>query len=106
MVDLDAGKIVQTSKSHDGEIPGNLVCYKDKVISQGWDGVEVFFQADALHDELQRRLAAKPDDAEALRLQGEVFLQGDKLQRPSRASVALTSWAKMRGRGNCCANRS
>ncbi len=50
------------------------------MISQGWEGVEVFFQADALRDELHRRLAAKPDDAEALRLQGEVFLQGDHLQ--------------------------
>ena len=106
VVDLDAGKIVQTSKSHDGEIPGNLVCYKDKVISQGWEGVEVFFQADALRDELQRRLAAKPDDAEALRLQGEVFLQGDNCTRPSRASTARTSWSRTRGRGSCCENRS
>jgi outer membrane protein assembly factor BamB len=78
-VDLDAGKIVQTSKSREGRVPGNLVCYQGKVISQSWDGIEVFFQADALREEIGRRLAAKPDDAEALRLRGEVLLDEGKL---------------------------
>jgi outer membrane protein assembly factor BamB len=78
-VDLDAGKIVQTSKSREGSIPGNLVCYQGKVISQSWDGLEVYFQADALREEISRRLAAKPEDAEALRLHGEMLLDGGKL---------------------------
>ena len=78
-VDLDAGKIMQTSKSREGRVPGNLVCYQGKVISQSWDGVEVFFQADALREEIGRRLAAKPEDAEALRLRGEVLLDEGKL---------------------------
>ena len=49
------------------------------MISQSWDGVEVFFQADALREEIGRRLAAKPEDAEALRLRGEVLLDEGKL---------------------------
>ena len=107
VVDLDAGKIVQTSKSHDGEIPGNLVCYKDKVISQGWDGVEVFFQADALRDEL-----APPLGRQARRRRGP---ETPRRSVPGRRQVGrgrrelpprLPVGAKMRGRGSCCENRS
>ena len=77
-VDLDAGKIVQVSKSREGRIPGNLVCYKGKIISQGWDGVELFWQADAFREDIARRLAADPNDVEALRRQGELFLDAGK----------------------------
>ena len=77
-VDLDAGKIVQASKSREGRIPGNLVCYKGKIISQGWDGVELFWQADAFREDITRRLAADHNDAEALRRQGELLLDAGK----------------------------
>ncbi len=73
-VDLDRVKIVQTSKSRDGAIPGNLVCYRGKMLSQGWDGLDVFYQVDALRDEVGRQLAAHPDDAKALALQAEILL--------------------------------
>ena len=85
-VDLDEGKVVQVSKSREGFMPGNLVCHGGKVISQGWDGVEVFRQTDALREEISRRLNANPDDAEGLRLLGESRLDEDKLAEAVRNS--------------------
>ena len=78
-VDLDDGTIAQVFKSREGFIPGNLVCHRGKVISQGWDAVEVFRQTDALREEIARRLKANPDDAEALRLLGESRLDEGNL---------------------------
>ena len=77
-VDLDEGKLVEVSKSAEGFVPGNLVCHRGKVISQGWDGVEVFRQTDTLREEIGR-LKSHPDDAEALRLLGESRLEEGKL---------------------------
>jgi outer membrane protein assembly factor BamB/tetratricopeptide (TPR) repeat protein len=77
-IDVAAGKAVQVSKSRKGNVPGNLVCYKGKVISQGVDGLEVFAQLDAVRQEVAQRLAAKPDDPLALCLQGEVLLDEGK----------------------------
>ena len=74
-VDLDKHKIVQTVKSRYGQVPGNLVCYKDKVISQSGEALEVFYQLDAAREETRRRLAANADDPEALALQGELLLE-------------------------------
>ena len=63
----------------EGCVLGNLVCHRGKVISQGWDSVEVFRQIDALHEDSVCRLKANPDDAEALRLQGESRLDEGNL---------------------------
>ena len=79
VVDLDAGKIIETSKSREGRVPGNLVYCKGKVISQGADGLEVYFQADAVRAEVRRRLAVNPDDAHALTLAGQTLLDEGKL---------------------------
>ena len=79
VVDLDAGKIVQISKSREGRVPGNLVYAKGKVISQSVDGVEVYFQAEALRAEVGRRLAENPEDAYALSLQGQTLLDEGNL---------------------------
>ena len=59
-------------------MPGNLVCYRGRVISQGLDGLEVYYQVDAARDEVARRLAANPDDVEGLTLRGEMFLDAGK----------------------------
>ena len=59
-------------------MPGNLVCYRGKVISQGLDGVEAYYQLEAVETETQRRLAANPDDAEYLSLRGETLLNAGK----------------------------
>jgi outer membrane protein assembly factor BamB len=77
-IDVAAGKIVQVAKSRKGTIPGNLVCYRGKVISQGLDGVEEYYQLDAVRQDLERRLAANADDADALSLRGETLLDAGK----------------------------
>ena len=59
-------------------VPGNLVCYRGRVISQGLDGLEVYYQANAARDEVTHRLAANPDDIEGLTLRGEMFLDAGK----------------------------
>ena len=46
-VDLTTGKVVETAKSRKGTVPGNLVCYRGRVISQGTEGVETFYQRKA-----------------------------------------------------------
>ena len=59
-------------------VPGNLVCYRGRVISQGLDGLELYYQIDAARDEVARRLAANPDDVEGLTLRGEMSLDAGK----------------------------
>jgi outer membrane protein assembly factor BamB len=77
-IDLDRGAQVQAFKSRKGDVPGNLVCYRGKIISQGLDGVDAFYQADALAEEIRQRLAANPDDAEARARHGEMLLEEGK----------------------------
>ncbi len=79
-VDLSAGRIAHVSKSRNGTVPGNLICCRGRVISQGIDGLEVFYQLDVAREEADRRLADRPDDAAALCLRGEVLLNDGKHQ--------------------------
>jgi outer membrane protein assembly factor BamB len=78
MIDVSQGKIIHTAKSRKGFVPGNLICYKGRIISQSYDGVDVFYQLDAAKEEIGRRLAADPADSDALCLQGEIFLDENK----------------------------
>jgi outer membrane protein assembly factor BamB len=87
-IDLAAGKIVQTSKSRKGIVPGNLICFKGNIVSQGPEGVDAFYQLDTVAADIERRLAVNPNDAEALSLQGEVLLD-----RGNR-SQAIASFAR------------
>lgn len=84
-VDVDAGRVAYVSKSRHGDVPGNLICYKDKIISQRADAVEVFYQVDALSAQVDRRLAANPKDADALALEGEILWHEGKLDEAIRA---------------------
>ena len=82
-IDIGEGKIVQTAKSRKGTIPGNLVCYRGKLISQGFGGVDEYYQLDAVRQDVERRLAANADDAEALSLRGETLLDaGQAVWKP------------------------
>lgn len=76
-IDVTEGKIAHISKSRKGDIPGNLICYQGKVISQSSDGVDAFYQLDAVAADVKRRLATNPNDAEALSLLGETQLDAD-----------------------------
>ncbi|NQU23231.1 MAG: PQQ-binding-like beta-propeller repeat protein [Candidatus Nealsonbacteria bacterium] len=71
-IDLQAGKIVERAKSRMNSVPGNLICYRGKIISQSYDGVEKYLQLDSAREEAVQRLAVNPNDAKALSLQGEV----------------------------------
>ena len=77
-IDLTQGNVIHYCKSRKGLVPGNLVCYKGRVISQGYEGVDVFYQLDTLSIEVERRLEANPADADALCLQGEILLDAGK----------------------------
>lgn len=72
-VDVAQGRTLRTVKSRDNVVPGNLVVHQGRVISQSVDGVESFYQVDALRALVDKRLAAQPDDAEALALRGEIL---------------------------------
>ena len=78
-IDLTAGEITHRAKSRKGQVPGNLICYQGKVISQGVGELETFYQLDTARVEVQRRLAANPTDPEALALQGEILCDDGKL---------------------------
>ena len=78
-IDLDTGRPVETFESREHAVPGNLICYKDKIISQRADGVEAFHQLDRLREQVDERLAADSDDAEALTLSGEILWNDGKL---------------------------
>jgi outer membrane protein assembly factor BamB len=77
-VDLEAGKVLATAKPRCSAVPGNLVCYRGRVVSQGFDGLELYYQVDAARDDAARRLAVNPDDVEGLTLRGEMFLDAGK----------------------------
>ena len=77
-IDLKDGKTLHLSKSRKGSVPGNLVCYKGRVLSQGFDGLDAFYQLDSATADVQRRLKADPGDAEALSLRGEILLDAGK----------------------------
>ncbi|MGD9723397.1 MAG: PQQ-binding-like beta-propeller repeat protein [Pirellulales bacterium] len=92
-IDLTTGQIVERARSRSGTVPGNLICFRDSVVSQGADHVEVFYQLDALKQQIAESLAKRPDDAEALALSAAVKLDeqslGDAIELLER-SYALT----------------
>ncbi|HUT11496.1 MAG TPA: PQQ-binding-like beta-propeller repeat protein [Thermoguttaceae bacterium] len=96
-IDLRAGKIVHTSKSRDGKIPGNLICYKGCIISQGFDGVEAFYQTDAAREAIAR---LGPDKPESLTLEGELLWdEGKHAEAVDRFRRAFELGGDLRTRG-------
>ena len=77
-IDLGRGRIVQVAKSRKGDVPGNILCHRGKVISQALRSLDAYYQLDAVQAEARRRLAANPLDAEALSLRGEILLDAGK----------------------------
>lgn len=80
-IDLNEGKIVARAKSRSGHVPGNLICHRGEVISQGVDFVETFFQVEALQERVRLALEKNPDDARALARRGELEFAAGKLQQ-------------------------
>ena len=73
-VDVSEGKIVGSAKGHHSAPPGNLVAYRGHIVSQGLDGVELYYQVDAARAESTKLLAANKDDVEGLTLRGEIAM--------------------------------
>jgi len=78
-VDLESGRVVHAYQSRQGVVPGNLVCWNGRVLSQRGGSVEQFFQIDALRRQVDQRLAARSDDPEALAQRGEILWDEGKL---------------------------
>jgi len=73
-LDLTKAEIVHRSKSRTEASPGNLICIRDRVISQNPSGVELYDQTEPLKAQTEARLAQNPEDAEALAIRGEILL--------------------------------
>ncbi|MBA4017334.1 MAG: hypothetical protein C0483_09185 [Pirellula sp.] len=78
-IDPTQGRFVARNKSRSGSIPGNLICYRGAVISQGTGGLECFFQLEDLRREVKNKLAASPGDPAALASSGELLLDEGKV---------------------------
>ena len=76
-IDIRTGQLAHLAKSRKGNVPGNLVCYKGRVISQGLAGLEAFFQLDAAVAE--RRAASENQPRRC---------------RGARASAARSFWTR------------
>ncbi len=78
-IDPAEGRFVARNKSRSGSIPGNLICYRGAVISQGTGGLECFFQLEDLRREVKNKLAASPGDPAALASSGELLLDEGRI---------------------------
>ena len=76
-IDVRSGRLGRVSRSRGGVVPGNLAPYKGFVLSQGVEGLDCCHQIDSLRAVVDRRLAANPNDAEALAQRGEILLDDD-----------------------------
>ncbi|MCE9528624.1 MAG: PQQ-binding-like beta-propeller repeat protein [Planctomycetales bacterium] len=98
-VDLDQGKIVSQVKT--GATLGNLVCYKDELISQSPEGISSYYLAEPLRKRTDELLAKNPDDSWALARRGEILLQDgkqeDALKALRRALVLAPGDAETKG---------
>ncbi|MBP87442.1 MAG: hypothetical protein CMJ64_12080 [Planctomycetaceae bacterium] len=75
-MDLEEGKIVAAMNT--AEPLGNLICYKDQVVSHSAGSVSCFYQTEPLRKQVAARLQQSSDDPWALARQGELFLHDGK----------------------------
>jgi outer membrane protein assembly factor BamB len=73
-VDLTTGRVVATSPSRDERLPGNLVAYRDEIISQGLGSLDVFHQNAPLERAIETAMADNPNDPWAVGWRGELRL--------------------------------
>ena len=91
-LDVATGKKVSKTSSRDGQLLGNLVCYRGAVISQTGRFLDCFEQVDVLRKDSERRRAADPTDFEALRTLGEIaYNEGQLAQAVELLSQAYDS---------------
>ena len=76
-VNLNTGELQVAGQTRRGESLGNLICYKDQIISQGADQVTAFYQLDSRTEQIAELLSVDSDDPEALAGRGEIhFSEG------------------------------
>ncbi len=78
-VDVKAGTLARTYRSRRGVVPGNLVACRGRILSQKADGLEAFYQLEALRATVAERLKSHPEDPEVLALRGEILWDAGKL---------------------------
>lgn len=71
-IDLASGAITQVI--HTETVLGNLVAYRDQIISQNVDWLTTYYQTEPLREIVARRLREAENDVWALTRQGELFL--------------------------------
>ena len=71
-IDVNDGRIVDRAISRDGIVPGNLICFRDEVVSLGAESLDTFFQIEPLRERVTAVLLDDPNDAEALARMGEI----------------------------------
>ena len=72
--DVPSGELLARSRSRDGTVPGNLVCYRDEVISQTPMRLASFRQLEPFGAAVAASLETNPDDPVALAHYGEILL--------------------------------
>ena len=87
-IDLEAGKIVESLRT--GEILGNLICYRDEIISHGIGGLAVFPMAGPLSERVAAKLKEAPGDPWALGAMAELKAHAGEYGE----AVALLSQAR------------
>ena len=75
-IDLDKGTISAQVKT--GSTLGNLVCYKDELLSQSGDTLSSYYLAEPLRKRVEEALAKNASDPWALARKGEILLQDGK----------------------------
>lgn len=75
-IDLTKGEIVQ--RANTALVLGNLICFRDEILSQGPECLSVFWQSEPLRRHVEKALAEKPNDVGTLARFGELLLQEGK----------------------------
>src|SRR5262249_34699830 len=73
-VDVQQGKMVDRSRSRAGNVPGNLIAYEGRIVSQTAEALEVFYELGALKQQVAATLEKDPDDPSALARRGALAL--------------------------------
>ena len=81
-IDLNQGEVVQRTGT--SLVLGNLVCFRDEILSQGPESLAVFWQSEPLRQRVQQTLAENPDDVTTLARFGELLLQEEKREEAIR----------------------
>ncbi len=107
-IDLGSGRIVRALPTQ--EPLGNLICYRDQVLSLGPESLTTYFRADRLQERVTARLQQTPDDPWALEQQALLWLdagrQANALQALRRAcTVTAHTMNAAKPRRRCWSTR-